>query len=198
MREMLHNRGPASRPRPTLSRLGLGQVRQASGAPVQALSVGGIERQPQEMLHSRGPQSRPRPTYTKTGIGQVKQVRGNPISWGLDCIGQCWPFLTLRGGQDPASQALREATADNLRPKQVRLLSRGVLGIFEKAGGSGGLPQAFSTGVPMPEEEAVSTTDSTAPADEGGSLAPAPLCPEGLVFVPLGQGRFKCAVPFGR
>lgn len=190
---MLFRREPKTRRRSMADKVGLGQARKRSGATVAATPLGGvIDRQPQVMLYTRGPKTRPRPTYTKTGIGQVKQVRGNPVSWGLDCLGRCWPFLTLRGGQDEASQALRGATADSLRPRQVRLQSRGILGIFEGAGGSGGTPQVYSTGEPIPELASSTSGDSP----NGGS-EPDPTCPEGLVYVQLGGGKFKCATPWG-
>lgn len=147
----------------------------------------------------RGPETRPRATYTKTGIGQVKQVRGNPVSWGLDCMGNCWPFLTLRGGQDESSQQLRTAAAQNLRPKQTVLQSRGVLGIVERADGSGGAKQPFNVGSPAQSVTAPSNDPApSAPSSDDGTSTPSSPCGEGQVYVPLAGGRYKCAAPWGR
>jgi hypothetical protein len=135
----------------------------------------------------RGPQTRPRATYTKIGIGQMKQIRGNPVSWGLDCMGNCWPILTLRGGQDEASRQLRIATAQNLRPKQTYLQSRGVIGVVERAD-DGGTRLANSPAAPtqVPIQDPVANP-----------TAPSSPCPSGKVYVPLAGGRYKCAEPWG-
>lgn len=150
----------------------------------------------------RGPQTRPRATYTKIGLGQVKQVRGNPVSWRIDCMGNCWPFLTLRGGRDEASQTLRTATAQNLRPRQTVLQSRGVLGVVERADGGGGAKQPFNVGPTAQTVSAPAITPDPALApsttsSDAGTPAPTQPCGDGLVYVPLAGGRFKCAVPWG-
>lgn len=146
----------------------------------------------------RGPQTRPRATYTKIGIGQIKQVRGNPVSWGLDCLGNCWPFLSLRGGQDEASQQLRLVTAQNLRPRQTVLRSRGVLGVVERADGAGSAKQPPSAGSSAPSVAAPANDPApSSPSLDTGAQEPVSPCGEGLVYVPLAGGRFKCAVPWG-
>jgi len=148
----------------------------------------------EKMLYQRGPDSLPRASYTRTGLGQFKQVRGNPISWGIDCFGNCWPFLSLRGGQDKTTQEVRGAIAEGLQPRQTVLRSRGVIGIVERADGGGNLQQPYTVGpvrggVILPQPD---------PGNSGLTKGSSSDCGGGKIRVSLGGGRFRCAVPWGR
>jgi hypothetical protein len=56
-----------------------------------------------------GPSASPRiPRLTKRGIGGVKAILGNPVSFTVDPILGCLPWVTLKGGQDSNSQRARQ------------------------------------------------------------------------------------------
>jgi hypothetical protein len=54
-----------------------------------------------------GPAAVPRSRITRNGLGARMIYRGNPFSFFTDVLGPCIPFLSLAGGQDAASKAVR-------------------------------------------------------------------------------------------
>jgi hypothetical protein len=56
-----------------------------------------------------GPGTAIRPRLSRRGIGGFLMVRGNPVSFTVDPIIGCVPFLSLNGGRDAQSQATRNA-----------------------------------------------------------------------------------------
>lgn len=56
-----------------------------------------------------GPKTAIRPRLSRRGIGGFLFVGGNPVSFTVDPIIGCVPFLSLKGGRDAQSQATRNA-----------------------------------------------------------------------------------------
>jgi hypothetical protein len=80
-----------------------------------------------------GPNTGIRPRLSRRGIGGFLFVGGNPVSFTVDPIIGCVPFLSLKGGRDAQSEATRSA-----------LDQQGDSGSFFIPGlpGAGGLPGA--------------------------------------------------------
>lgn len=54
-----------------------------------------------------GPETEPQLRISHRGPGSARVYIDNPVSWVVDAL-SCLPFLSLRGGQDAASEAVRE------------------------------------------------------------------------------------------
>jgi hypothetical protein len=55
-----------------------------------------------------GPKTKAAPRLTRTGLGARLVVKGNPLSFTVDSLSECLPFLSLSGGKDRASEEARE------------------------------------------------------------------------------------------
>lgn len=93
-----------------------------------------------------GPRAVPRSRLSRNGLGARLIYQGNPFSFFTDVLGPCIPFLSLAGGQDKVSKAVRA----------------GVLGDPSEGGGGGG-----STG-----GAATTGTTPAAPTGTGSPAAP--------------------------